>query len=80
MHHIYSCESINNIKPETSYDEIYNGKLKNQIYILKRMKNKLGLSCAKLRPALASCPLAPVQASYPLRLSTLLTELAPAEK
>ena len=33
MHHIYSCESINNIKPETSYDEIYNGKLKNRIYI-----------------------------------------------
>ena len=43
-------------------------------------ENKLGLSCAKLRPALASYPLAPVQASYPLRVSTLLTELAPAEK
>ena len=47
---------------------------------LKNNRNKLGLSCAKLRQALASYPLAPVQASYPLRLSTLLTELAPAEK
>ena len=55
-------------------------KMTNLEYKKLKIQNKLGLSCAKLRPALASCPLAPVQASYPVRLSNLLTELAPAEK
>ena len=41
MHHIYLCNSINNIKPEIPYNEIYNGNLKNQIYIFKRMENNL---------------------------------------
>ena len=41
MPHIYSCNSINNIKPEISYNEIYNGNLINQIYTFKRMENNL---------------------------------------
>ena len=41
MHHIYLCNSINKIKPEIPYNEIYNGNLKNQIYTFKRMENNL---------------------------------------
>ena len=33
LSHIYICESLNQMKTKTSYEEIYNGNLKTQIKI-----------------------------------------------
>ena len=43
MTHIYICESINKIIPEISYDQIYNGNLRRQIEIFRRMEMNLGI-------------------------------------
>ena len=39
--HIYICESLNQMKTKTCYEEIYNGNLKTQIQIYRRMENNL---------------------------------------
>ena len=49
LSHIYICESLNQMKTKTSYDGIYNGNLKTQTQIFRRMeiciekRNKLKL-------------------------------------
>ena len=44
LQHIYSCQAFNKIKPEIQYNEIYNGNLKTQIQIYRRMEK-----CMELR-------------------------------
>ena len=41
MQHIYNCEIINAIKPELSYEKIYNGNLKSQIEVFRRIEKNL---------------------------------------
>ena len=41
LSHIYICESLNQMKTKTNYEEIYNGNLKTQIQIYRRMENNL---------------------------------------
>ena len=41
MLHIYNCEIINAIKPELSYEKIYNGNLKSQIEVFRRIEKNL---------------------------------------
>ena len=38
LQHIYSCQAFNTMKPEIQYNEIYNGNLKTQIQIYRRME------------------------------------------
>ena len=41
MQHIYSCQLFNEKQIEISYDKLYNGNLKSQIYIFRRMNENL---------------------------------------
>ena len=41
MTHIYNCKSINKMKPEISYEQIYNGNVRKQIEIFRRMESNL---------------------------------------
>ena len=41
MLHIYNCEIINAINPEMSYEKIYNGNLKSQIEVFRRIEKNL---------------------------------------
>ena len=38
MDHIYSCNNLNQNKPEISYNKIYNGNLKSLIEVYERFK------------------------------------------
>ena len=41
MLHIYTCEYLNEDKPKILYDELNNGKLKDQIDIFRRFENNM---------------------------------------
>ena len=61
MEHIYECRYLNENTVEIKFEEIFGEKIKSQKKILERFeksvnmrnsKDKLGLSCAKLRASL----------------------------
>ena len=41
MDHIYSCEILNEKKPEINYDKLYNGNLRSQIEVFRKMETDL---------------------------------------
>ena len=41
IQHIYNCEIIDAKKPELTYDKIYNGNLKSQIEVFRRIEKNL---------------------------------------
>ena len=41
MSHIYYCESLNEKKPNITYNELYNGNLNNQIQIYRRLETNI---------------------------------------
>ena len=41
MDHIYACEFLNEMKPEINYEKLYNGNLRSQIEIFRKMETNL---------------------------------------
>ena len=41
MLHIFNCEIINAMRPELSYNKIYNGNLKSHIEVFRRIEKNL---------------------------------------
>ena len=39
--HIYNCEILNEIKPSVKYEELYNGRLQDQISIFERIESNM---------------------------------------
>ena len=41
MDHIYTCAFLNEKKPEINYEKLYNGNLRSQIEIFRKMESNL---------------------------------------
>ena len=43
MSHIYNCRKINNEENSVKFEKIYNGKLEEQVTIMKKFRNNMGI-------------------------------------
>ena len=81
MLHIYNCENINAMKPELSYDKIYNGNLKSQIEVFRRIEKNLEMrqeiKIRNISPCNPSDPLYCVSYQYRFRKIYIKTNVLP---